>query len=84
MSKQGEVLLMQRMGITKGFRGSTRSKLSKKTYEELFDNRSSASRIKALRELLPACGLGLVASIGDARARLRPHRCPYFSCLAHK
>jgi hypothetical protein len=72
-----EVLIMQRMGMTKGLTPSTLAK--KKAYEELFDAGPSASNVEALTELLVASGLG--SRSGDARARFRLHRCRYFGCL---
>ena len=51
-SKRGEVLIMQRMGFTKG--PSAPSVLELEAYEKLFGGDLTASEAEALDELFPA------------------------------
>jgi hypothetical protein len=53
-SKRGEVLIMQRVGYTKG--PSTPSASELETFDRLFDGNMIASEAEALDELLPAVG----------------------------
>ena len=53
-SKRGEVLIMQRMGYTRGPSASFASELE--AFDRLFDGNLTASEAKALNELFPAVG----------------------------
>ena len=52
ISKQGEVLLMQRMGVAPP--AATISSASKRTYDDLFTGNLTSSEVEALDVLFPA------------------------------
>ena len=55
-SKQGEVLIMQRMGYTKGPSAPSASELE--TFDKLFDGNLTTSEAEALDALFPDAGKG--------------------------
>jgi hypothetical protein len=55
-SKRGEVLIMQRMGYTKG--SSASSALELETFDKIFDSNLTASNVEALGALFPDGGKG--------------------------
>ena len=67
---------MQRMGFATGL--SMPSMSEWKAYDELFDDKLTASNIEALDVLLNDAGKDRADNSGDARPPLRLHRCAYF------